>query len=547
MYRLIIWFLCFGMEIYGAENDDTIIDIVNGKIRGQVRKSFTGKDFIAYEGIPYAAPPTGQRRFKLPKEPNNWTGILDTTDNTQICSQVFQTNPIAIVGTEDCLYLNVYTPKNYKQFNQTLSVFVYIHGGAFQYRSKSIWLPDYFIMNDIILVTINYRLGVLGFLSTEDGVIPGNLGLKDQRFALRWVSKNVDKFGGSPDKVTLGGQSAGAASVSYQLLDPKNEGLFRGVIMMSGSALCHHELQITPQKVAYRVGQVINSSFTGKSEELLSILQETPLEHLLLTANLLEIKSQFLNAENPVKIGSIENIWLPVVERDCDQDILIGSPMHQAFIDGSFIKVPMVAGFTTAEIVFYPDYINVLTDASKIDANPDFLIDDKLRIANKLEAGRKLKYSYTKSFKQDPDSLIQYLSDNFYTTPILRQAELAMKHVPVYIYQFSDAYNSRFEIQGEKVTAHTSDLPLIFYNAQNVTYPEGYLTQRRFLKLYTNFIKYQDPTPEHDDILIIWPKTTENLDYLNINTTLEVLKHPKNFESWKRILNTYMSKPYVVY
>ncbi|CAG9836484.1 unnamed protein product [Diabrotica balteata] len=547
MYRLIIWFCCFGMGICGAEKyDDTVIEIVNGKIRGQVRKSFTGKEFIAYEGIPYAAPPTGQGRFKLPKEPNNWTGILETTDNTQVCAQVTYPIPSA-VGTEDCLYLNVYTPKNYKHFNQSLPVFAFIHGGAFQFRSKSVWVPDYFIMNDIILVTFNYRLGVLGFLSTEDGVIPGNLGLKDQRFALRWVSKNIDKFGGAPDKVILGGQSAGSASVSYQLLDPNNEGLFRGVIMMSGSALCHHEFQPAPQKVAYRLGQIINSSFTGKSEELLSILQDTPIEHLLLSANSFLVKSQFLNTENPVKIGSLNNIWLPVVEGNSDQDILIGSPMHQAFIDGSFIKVPMVAGFTTEEIVYYSDYVDVLTNADKLDAKPDFLIDDKLRIANKVEAGRKLKYSYTNSFKQDPKSLIQYLSDNFYTTPILRQAELAMKHVPVYIYEFSDAYNSRFEIQGKEVTAHTSDLPLIFYNALNITYPADYLTQKRFLKLYTNFIKYQNPTPEYDDMLMHWPKTTENLDYLNINTTLEVLAHPRKYESWKNILNTYMSKPYNVY
>lgn len=120
-------------------------------------------------------------------------------------------------------------------------VLVFFHGGAFLLGSSAIYLygPSLLLMEDIVLVTINYRLGVLGYLKLNDTSldVPGNAGLKDQVLALKWIQKNIEKFGGDPNKVTISGESAGSASVNYHLLSPASKGLFHGAIMQSGSVL----------------------------------------------------------------------------------------------------------------------------------------------------------------------------------------------------------------------------------------------------------------------------------------------------------------------
>ncbi|XP_049947765.1 esterase FE4-like [Schistocerca serialis cubense] len=117
------------------------------------------------------------------------------------------------------------------------AVVVYIHGGCFTGGSGAISEPRYFVDNDVVFVSINYRLGLLGFLSTGDEVFPGNTGLKDQVEALRWVQRNIAAFGGDPERVTILGQSAGGASIHYHVLSPLSKGLFKNAIAMSGSAL----------------------------------------------------------------------------------------------------------------------------------------------------------------------------------------------------------------------------------------------------------------------------------------------------------------------
>uniref|UniRef100_A0A2S2QZ43 Carboxylic ester hydrolase n=1 Tax=Sipha flava TaxID=143950 RepID=A0A2S2QZ43_9HEMI len=147
-----------------------------------------------------------------------------------------------MIGQEDCLYLNIYTPKlpDYTKTSDLMNVVVFIHGGAFISGQGSIYGPQYLLdSNNFVFVTINYRLGVLGFASTGDHVIPGNNGLKDQVSALKWIQRNIKVFGGDPDSVTITGMSAGASSVHYHLISPMSRGLFNRAILQSGSAFCN--------------------------------------------------------------------------------------------------------------------------------------------------------------------------------------------------------------------------------------------------------------------------------------------------------------------
>ncbi|KAG5866107.1 hypothetical protein JTB14_013433 [Gonioctena quinquepunctata] len=155
-----------------------------------------------------------------------------------------------------------------------LPVLVNIHGGTFIRGSANVGDPQFILEQNVIVITCNYRLGPFGFLSTGDTVIPGNMGLKDQQFVLKWVKRNIHLFGGDSEKVTLMGQSAGSASVTYHLLSSSSAGLFRAAIGQSGSALNPWAFNREAIETAYGIAAEINPGF-GKnrsSQELLEIL-----------------------------------------------------------------------------------------------------------------------------------------------------------------------------------------------------------------------------------------------------------------------------------
>ncbi|VEN46101.1 unnamed protein product, partial [Callosobruchus maculatus] len=171
-----------------------------------------------------------------------WHKALDATKVHAVCPQrdVYRRSQI-VEGEEDCLYLNVYTPKLEKfQDSDKLAVMIFFHGGGWLCGSgNSMWYgPEVLLDKDVVLVVTNYRLGALGFLTTGDEVVPGNNGLKDQNLALRWIRNNIKYFGGDPDSVTIFGESAGGASAQFHMLSPLSRGLFKRAILQSGTAFC---------------------------------------------------------------------------------------------------------------------------------------------------------------------------------------------------------------------------------------------------------------------------------------------------------------------
>ncbi|XP_049947772.1 acetylcholinesterase-like [Schistocerca serialis cubense] len=193
------------------------VEIQEGTLRGQVSKTFTDKAMFMFEGIPYAEPPVGDLRFQPPVAKAAWSDVRDALALGSHCPQIEDNEA---VGNEDCLHLNVYGPEAALQKQELKAVMVWIHGGCFTGTSGDSAIPNYYVDQDIVFVSINYRLGLLGFLSTGDEVVPGNMGLKDQTEALRWVQRNIAVFGGDPEKVTIFGQSAGGASIHYHVVSP---------------------------------------------------------------------------------------------------------------------------------------------------------------------------------------------------------------------------------------------------------------------------------------------------------------------------------------
>ncbi|XP_077564863.1 acetylcholinesterase-1-like [Haemaphysalis longicornis] len=219
----------------------------SGIVRG-VRLNVGNRPVDAFYGIPYAEPPLAQLRFRKPRPPLPWKGIYYATHKRPPCAQksweLTQGFTIdASNSTEDCLHLNIWTAARYcfhpnLGLCSTKAVMVFFHGGGFQFGGNSYSIYDarhLALFGDVVVVVPNYRLNVFGFLNANVSDAPGNMGMYDQILALQWVQKNIGMFGGDPNRVTLFGQSAGSVSAGYHLLSPLSRGLFRRVIMQSGT------------------------------------------------------------------------------------------------------------------------------------------------------------------------------------------------------------------------------------------------------------------------------------------------------------------------
>lgn len=233
-------FLAIGCSSSSDTDNRPVRDTSEGKVRGEILDTMH-----AYRGIPYAAPPEGDLRFRPPEPAIERPGVSDADAYGSPCPQeggVFGEDSVA----EDCLFLNVFTPKN--DNSSPYPVMVWIHGGAFITGSGGD--PGYdaarLVEEDVVVVTLNYRLGALGFLAHEtltdeheqltgEQGESGNYGLWDQRMALAWIRDNIESFGGDPGNVTLFGESAGGHSVLSHLVSPESEGLFHRAIIQSGS------------------------------------------------------------------------------------------------------------------------------------------------------------------------------------------------------------------------------------------------------------------------------------------------------------------------
>ena len=243
--------------ILAAKSAAQIVELSNGAVQGEIKKNkFSESEYFAFHAIPYAQPPLGSLRFKKPedysKSYGNRTHPYDASNpfgpNDKVCPQLAENNFIQKESRdEDCLHLSVYSPEvNVTNINDTLPVLVWIHGGHFEHGSGMYpyFGPERFMKDqDIVMVSINYRLGSLGFLSLGNPELSGNAGLWDQVKALKWVQNNIRTFGGNPDRVTIMGEGAGSWSVMYQLLSPQSASLFQRVISQSGTPMspAYHE------------------------------------------------------------------------------------------------------------------------------------------------------------------------------------------------------------------------------------------------------------------------------------------------------------------
>jgi para-nitrobenzyl esterase len=235
---------CSGTPSPADSGDNLVVRTDHGPVRGTDHG-----EYRSYQGIPYAAPPTGERRWTPPQPNDPWTDVRDATKPGNQCAQAKLDGSAGVQGDEDCLYLNVTIPAKAKNS----PVMVWLHGGGFTNGSGNDYDGNWLAARNTVVVTVNYRLGAFGFLGHPELGSEGDFGLADQVAALRWVRANAAAFGGDKDHVTLFGESAGAMSVCSQLTSPDSQGLFDKAIVESGSCMTEYPKNgIAPGVPSYR-------------------------------------------------------------------------------------------------------------------------------------------------------------------------------------------------------------------------------------------------------------------------------------------------------
>lgn len=250
--RLFLITLCLAVAASALQNDYQRVKLNHGGgVLGKYMTSKNGRGIAGFTGIPYAEAPVGNLRFMDPLMKKGWNGWNDGTHMEKVVCPQYNTwngKDGNFIGQEDCLYLNVYVPmtvKDNKHDWKNLPVMFYLHGGGYTMGNgnRDFAGPEYLLDNDVILVTGNYRLGAFGFMTMDNDMLKGNMGLKDQVMMMKWIQDNIHHFGGDRNKVTIFGDGAGAASIGFHMMSNGSKGMFQQAIMQGGTQYNQWALQ----------------------------------------------------------------------------------------------------------------------------------------------------------------------------------------------------------------------------------------------------------------------------------------------------------------
>ncbi|XP_012341896.2 acetylcholinesterase-like [Apis florea] len=492
-----IIFLSIFFSVLTLNNADiqrtTVIQTNSGPVQGATLTTvWNDIEYSSFKGIPYAAPPIGNRRFRPPVPPEPWNETLDAIEEANECPQEASN---VYSGNEDCLYLSVFTPQT--KFDEKLTlkpVMVWIYGGSFLDGSNnaSVYGPDFFMEQDVVLVTFNYRLGALGFLYLKHRNAAGNAAMRDQLMVLEWVRDNIVAFGGDPNQVTLFGQSAGSASVNYHVLSEKSRGLFHQAIEQSGTATSYlYKTQESAFQTAHKLANELGFHSKNPNELLKFFLEADAKDLVATTKRVFPFGSDFAVPFAPIK----EN---PDLVDDPKDMFLSECPITLA-ASQKFNKMPVMLGFTHDELLDFSDglyrIINNTADALKE------MFNLKLDLLGPYESVKELSVVLSDFIMKGPIDFAQRLlvhGDGNY---------------PVYYYQLSYVSNYAMHTQDgipEPGIAHSDDIGFLF-NVERLnapTNPQHPFNQfrRKLVTLWANFAKYGNPTPANENPLnnVIW-------------------------------------------
>ncbi|KAM5262850.1 pyrethroid hydrolase Ces2e-like [Ctenodactylus gundi] len=498
LLALICGLLIYFLHDQGQDSASPIRNTHTGQVRGSlvhVMESDVGVH--TFLGIPFAKPPVGSLRFAPPEAPEPWSGVRDGTSQPATC---LQNRGSATSMSEDCLHLNIYTPAHANK-GSNLPVMVWIHGGALVGGSAS--GTDGSVLaavEDVVIVVIQYRVGVLGFFSTGDEHATGNWGYLDQVAALRWVQQNIAHFGGNPDRVTIFGQSAGGASVSTQVLSPMSKGLFHGAIMESGVALVPDLISNSTEAVSMIVANLSACEHVD-SEALVRCLRNKTEEEIL------AINQAFKSIP-----AVVDGTFLPRHPLD-----LLAS--------ADFQPIPSIIGVNNDEYGWVLPMV-MGSPANQQEMNREIMRTILQNTATQMKLPAEFGDLFMEEYMgntEDPETLrVQFhemLGDFMFVMPALNVAKFQRSHGLVFSYEFQHPPSFRKNNRPAYVKAdHGDEISFIFrtfHGSNNVNFTEEEkLLSSRMMKYWANFARNGNPNGEG---LPQWPALDHQELYLQLN------------------------------
>ncbi|MBK1787650.1 carboxylesterase/lipase family protein [Prauserella cavernicola] len=458
--------------------DPLVVELCTGPVRG----ADTGTAHT-FTGIPYAAPPVGPLRWRDPQPVAPWDDVVEATTPGSLCPQL---GPFGEGASEDCLFLNVTAPR---ERTGALPVLVWLHGGGYTVDGGSLYDAQRLAaQGDVIVVTVNYRLGIFGYFGHPGLPGSGNFGLADQLASLRWVRRNAAAFGGDPGNVTLFGQSAGAMSASALLTSPAAAGLFHKVILQSGPGLLHWgEGVMFPNSPAHTpyasratvdaTGVRVAAALGCRGSDAVELLRHIPV------SDLLEHTGEFANH---LAYGT------PLLPRD----------PAEALRRREFHRVPVISGGTRDEMrpfIGGASLLEPITGARYPELLRHSFGDDADRVATRYPL---------EDYESAAMAWATVTTDASWARDTAAANRLLARHCPVYAYEFADrtAPNvNGMEIAGLPMgAAHASELPYLFdLLGHDLLTPQQHQLGDTMIAHWTTFARTGDPNgPGNPD----WPR-----------------------------------------
>ncbi|XP_043937864.1 carboxylesterase 5A-like [Protopterus annectens] len=513
-----VMFFCI-YEGKGNKQDGPIISTKYGRLKGKiVEVKGTNKAVYVYQTIPFAKAPVGSQRFSAPGKIESWKGVRDAaTIFPPMCLQpreqvymIFEYVGIEIPPlemNEDCLYLNVYTPVPPNEMT-SIPVMVFIHGGGFMiggaYMIDGSSLAAY---GNVVVVVIQYRVGVLGFFSTGDEHARGNWGFLDQVAALRWVQENIKSFGGDPGSVTIFGESAGSISVSMHVLSPLSEDLFHRAISESGSAVIPGYCSNDPLPVAKMIAN-FSGCDTLSSASMVKCLREKSEEEILKATSSLTMLSVSPVIDGVFLTKSPEE--LSAAKETKAVPYLLGVTNHEAgwFLPSLFLPKGWQEG------------VDRPTAESVVGS-----------ICRNISVGEEFQHVIVKEYFEDiedpiqlRDLILELIGDLILVIPTFRAAKYHRDAgYPVYFYEFQHRPSIFGDRRPDFVKSdHGDDLAFVFGMPfltgeikpfENSTEEEKSFS-KMIMKYWSNFAYTGSPNGEG---LLHWPAYDSREEYMQLN------------------------------
>uniref|UniRef100_A0A3B4ZLE3 Carboxylic ester hydrolase n=1 Tax=Stegastes partitus TaxID=144197 RepID=A0A3B4ZLE3_9TELE len=500
-----------------------------GSLRGE-SVTVKGKEtrVHAFLGVPFARPPVGPSlRLAPPRPVEGWKGVRDATKQPPMCIQHRQTTLDIFSNfgellddlpdiSEDCLYLNIYTPAN-RAKDAKLPVMVWIHGGGLFCGSASMYdgsaLAAY---QDVVVVLIQYRLGVLGFLSTGDEHISGNFGLMDQIEALRWVQQHIHNFGGNPDLVTIFGESAGGVSVSLLLFSPLSDGLFHRAIAESGTAAMDYLVSDNPLPMTQMVANASGCSIES-TEKIGDCMRNLDIDTIVALAK-------------HANLGSSASV---------DGHVLI-NPVEEHLRKHQFFPVPFMIGVNNDEAGFVlpnffgpPDWKEGMDREQATNLMSIFLPDPKDAVKRDLMIHEYIGTGEDRV--RNRDGWIKWMADVLFNIPVIKTANAHRDAgTTVYLYEYQHAPKFLQKKRPSFVGSdHEDEIFIVFGFCFTTTHikladacaEDEEQLSRIVMSYWGNFARTGSP---NGDGLAHWPKYGAEEEYLAIGLKEQVVGRALN-------------------